>query len=91
MQELELLQQKLDALIRRFAALQAENERLEKNKQQLSGIITDQQQKLEQLETLLRSQSVAIGAAEMNGEQKEQLRRHLEQLISEIDKNIEML
>lgn len=91
MQELELLQQKLDALIRRFAALQAENERLEKNKQQLSGIITDQQQKLEQLETLLRSRSVALGAADMDGEQKEQLRRHLEQLISEIDKNIEML
>ncbi|PSK88009.1 cell division protein ZapB [Taibaiella chishuiensis] len=91
MQELELLQQKLDALIRRFSALQAENERLEKSRQQLSGVITGQQQKLEQLETLLRSQSVALGAADMTGEQKEQLRQHLEQLIGEIDKNIEML
>lgn len=91
MQELELLQQKLDALIRRFSALQAENERLEKSRQQLSGVITGQQQKLEQLETLLRSQSVALGAADMTGAQKEQLRQHLEQLIGEIDKNIEML
>ncbi len=60
MQELELLQQKLDALIRRFAALQAENERLEKSKHQLS---TDNLQtsriKLTVLETALKSQSVA--------------------------------
>lgn len=91
MQELELLQQKLDALIKRFAALQAENERLEKNKQQLSGVIAEQQDKLTAMETALKSRSVALSASEMTEEQKVHFKQHLEQLISEIDKNIEML
>lgn len=91
MQELELLQQKLDALLKRFAALQAENERLEKGRQQLSGVIAAQQDKLSILETALKSRSVALSALDMTEEQKANFKQHLEQLIGEIDKNIEML
>lgn len=91
MQELELLQQKLDALLKRFAALQAENERLEKGRQQLSGVIAAQQDKLSILETALKSRSVALSASDMTEEQKANFKQHLEQLIGEIDKNIEML
>lgn len=91
MQELEILQQKLDALVRRFAALQAENERLAKSKERLSVVIADQQEKLTALEAALKSRAVALGASEMPEAQKEQLKQNLEQLISEIDRNIEML
>lgn len=91
MQELELLQQKLDALLKRFAALQAENERLEKGRQQLSGVIAEQQDKLKVLETALKSQSVALSTSDMKEEQRAHFKQHLEQLIGEIDKNIEML
>lgn len=91
MQELELLQQKLDALLKRFSALQAENERLEKNRQQLSGVIADQQEKLNALEATLQSRAVVLSTSEMTEEQKVHFKQHLEQLISEIDKNIELL
>jgi vacuolar-type H+-ATPase subunit D/Vma8 len=91
MQELELLQQKLDALLKRFTALQAENERLEKGRQQLSGVIAEQQDKLTALENALKSRSVALSASDMTEDQRAHFKQHLEQLIGEIDKNIEML
>lgn len=92
MKELELLQQKLEQLIKRFTALQAEKERLEQAGQKQAGIISELQAKIAALESELQLKSVALSASGSHSEEeKQKLKIHLDRVIREIEKNIELL
>lgn len=92
MQELELLRSKLEQLIRRFSALQAENERMDKAHARQSEIISRQETEIEKLRAELRLHSVARSATgAFNREETERLKHYLDQVIREIEKNIELL
>lgn len=92
MKELELLQQKLEQLIKRFAALQAEKEKLELAGQRQAGIITELKARITTLESDLQLKSVAISASgHYSEEEKQELKMHLDRVIREIEKNLELL
>jgi len=91
MQELEFLQQKLSQLLKRFTALQADNERLGKTVKQQEQIIASQTEKISTLEQELQSKSVIDSAAGTDEVQKQKLKKHLDNVIKEIEKNLEML
>ena len=92
MKELELLQQKLEQLIKRFTALQAEKERLEQVGRKQDGIITELRTKIAVLESELQLKSVAFSATGTHSEEeKQKLKIHLDHVIKEIEKNIELL
>ena len=92
MKELELLQQKLEQLIKRFSALQAEKERMEQLNKRQAGIITAQEEKITALEAELQSSSVVLSASgTFSGLEKEKLKAQLDRVIREIEQNIELL
>lgn len=91
MKELELLQQKLEQLLKHYAALQADKERMGKTIDKQAAIIHGQREKLESLETELKLKSVALSAGGTDNDQKENLKKHLDDVIREIERNIEML
>lgn len=92
MKELELLQQKLEQLIKRFSALQAEKEKWEQAGMRQAEIITALQTRIDTLESELQLKSVALSASGKHTESdKEQLKQHLDKVIREIEKNIELL
>lgn len=91
MKELELLQQKLDQLIKRLAALQGEKDRLEQTCDRHAATISEQQEKIGALENALRLKSVALSASAAPTGDKDQLKAHLNRVIREIEKNIEQL
>lgn len=91
MQELELLQQKLEHLLKRFVALQAEQTRLQQTVSKQTEIIADQKERIVQLEKEIQLKSVVISASGSDGQEKEKLKKHLDKVIREIEKNIEML
>lgn len=84
MQELQLLNNKLDALLKKYTALQAENERLKETiAQQLSSI--------EALNSNLASLEQSMVAAKLgttitNDKEREAMRKQLDNVILEIDK-----
>ena len=84
MQELQLLNDKLDILLRKYTALQAENERLKETiAQQLSSIET--------LNVNLASLEKSMVAVKISGtlsddKEKDAMRRQLDNVIVEIDK-----
>lgn len=90
MKELELLQQKLEQLLKRYAALQANVSRLEKINSRQAAVIEEQQAKMDTLQKELQLKSVAL-SANYTGSDKEQLRQHLDKVIIEIEKNLELL
>jgi hypothetical protein len=90
MKELELLQQKLEHLLKNHAALQLTLTRLETANAKQAATIEEQQGKIESLQKQLQLKSVAISAT-YSASEKEQLKQHLDQVISEIEKNIELL
>jgi len=84
MHELELLSNKLDALLKKYAALQAENTGLK-------DTIAQQQQKLDALNSQVGKleQSAAttqIGKTVADEEERKALRKQLDGVIGEIDK-----
>lgn len=91
MQELELLQQKLEQLLKRFVALQADQARLQQTVSRQTEIITDQKERILQLEKEIQLKSIVISASGTDGQEKEKLKKHLDNVIREIEKNIEML
>lgn len=92
MKELELLQQRLEQLMKHFAAAQAEKERLEKNNLRQAALISEQEKTITKLETALQLKSVAISTAGAHTEEeKQQLKAHLDKVIRVIEKNIELL
>jgi hypothetical protein len=90
MKELELLQQKLEQLLKRYAALQANASRLEKMNSRQAAVIEEQQTKIETLQKELQLNSVALSAT-YTGSDKDQLKQHLDKVIIEIEKNLELL
>lgn len=92
MKELELLQQKLEQLLKLFAASQADKERMEKANTRQAAVIAAQEEKIAALEQELQLRSVARSA---NGlladDEKQRLKDHLDKLIQTIEKNIELL
>jgi phage host-nuclease inhibitor protein Gam len=90
MKELELLQQKLEQLLKRYAALQANASRLEKINSRQAAVIEEQQTKIETLQKELQLNSVALSAT-YTGSDKDQLKQHLDKVIIEIEKNLELL
>ncbi|WP_118972767.1 hypothetical protein [Taibaiella koreensis] len=92
MKELESLQQKLEQLLKRHTALAGEKDRLEQLCDRHAGTISEQQDKITALETELRLKSVALSTAGTHAyKDKQQLKSHLERVIREIEKNIELL
>jgi chromosome segregation ATPase len=91
MKELELLQQKVEQLIKQYTALKAEHERLNKKFEKQSTMLFQREEELKNTQEELKWQSVTQAATSLTSEAKEKLKLHLEQIISEIEKNIEML
>jgi len=84
MQELELLNNKLDTLLQKYTALQAENKRLK-------GSLAQQTRSMEELNGKLAGleQNMAathIGKDMLKGEDKEAVKKQLDTVIGEIDK-----
>lgn len=91
MQELEFLQQKVNSLLKRFTALQADNERMRKTIVQLEQRSTEQAAKILELEQELQLKSVINSASGLEGDEREKLKKHLDNVINEIEKNLGML
>ena len=89
MQELQLLNDKLDMLLRKHAALQAENK-------QLKDTVSAQLQSIETLNTklaTLQENMVATGIDKTlaNDDDKNAMRKQLDNVIGEIDKILNTL
>lgn len=84
MQELELLNSKLDMLLKKYAALQAENKSLKET-------VSSHVRTIETLNTRLAGleedmMSYKLGAAVTDPKEKTALRKQLDSVIGEIDK-----
>lgn len=90
MKELELLQQKLEHLLKRYAAMQAHVTRLETVNSRQAAVIQEQQGQMELLQKELQLKSVVLSATHAETD-KEMLKQHLDKVIREIEKNIELL
>jgi hypothetical protein len=90
MKELELLQQKLEQLLKSYATLQARAKRMEQDNARQATVIDEKQAKIELLQKELQLKSIAISAT-FSTTEKDQLKQHLDQVISEIEKNLELL
>jgi hypothetical protein len=89
MQALDQLNKKLDMLLKKYAALEAENKRLKTT-------IAAQDKSLELLNKKLLSLdhgmvSVHLGKVDIDEEEKENMRRQLDGVIAEIDKILNTL
>jgi hypothetical protein len=89
MQELQLLNDKLDLLLKKYAAVQAENKRLK-------ATLSYQLQSIESLNDKLTSLeqnmiTIQVGRAIAGGTEKEGMRRQLDNIIGEIDKILNAL
>jgi len=89
MQALDTLNTKLDMLLKKYAALEAENKRLKTT-------IAAQDKSVELLSKKLASLeqgmvSVHLGKTELDDEEKDNMRRQLDTVIAEIDKILQTL
>ena len=89
MQELQLLNDKLDTLLKKYASLQAENKRLRETVAEQTASIQGLNIKLSDLEQEIVA--VQIGKAVMTDEEREQMKNHLGSVIGEIDKILNKL
>lgn len=90
MKELELLQEKLQQLLKHHNAVQLDLERLRKTNEKQNAIIEKQKLDIEEVKRALTQKSVAFSANGFNDD-KESLKQHLDLVIREIEKNIESL
>ena len=89
MQALDLLNKKLDTLLRKFAALESENKRL---KETIAAQIKTEEKLNKKLASLEQGMvSVHLGSAVENDDQKEHMREQLDNVIAEIDKILNTL
>ena len=89
MEALDQLNKKVDALLKKHAAAEAENKRLKET-------VSSQNKKIEALTKKVSSLehgmvSVRLGSAVTNDEEKENMRRQLDTVIGEIDKILNTL
>jgi predicted RNase H-like nuclease (RuvC/YqgF family) len=89
MQELQLLNEKLDLLLKKYTALQAENKRLKDTVSQQLKSIEMLNGKLSSLEDNM--QATQIGKAVINTDEKAGVRKQIDNVISEIDKILNTL
>ena len=84
MEQIQLLNDKLDVLLKKYTSLQAENKRLK-------DTIHQQLQSIEQLNSKLHSveqnlSDMQMGKTVSGGDEKQNMRRQLDNVIKEIDK-----
>ncbi|MEI8279127.1 MAG: hypothetical protein WCG87_05135 [Bacteroidota bacterium] len=84
MQELQLLKHKLDLLIKKYSALQAENIRLKETIDQYLKSIDGLNKQMSKMEQGMATQQ--IGNVAMGVMEKESVRKQLDTVIGEIDK-----
>lgn len=89
MLELQLLNDKLDLLLKKYAAIQSENKRLKE-------AVGQQTRKIESLNTKLADLehnmvAVQIGSNVLNEEEKLHMRKQVDHVIGEIDKILKTL
>lgn len=89
MQELQLLNEKLDLLLKKYTALQVENKRLKDTVSQQLKSIEMLNGKLSSLEDNM--QATQIGKAVVNTDEKTGVRKQIDNVISEIDKILNTL
>jgi len=89
MEALDLLSKKLDLLLKKYAATEAENKRLRETVAAQTRSLDDLGRKLLSLEKDMVS--VHIGSTGENGEDNENMRRQLDSVIAEIDKILNTL
>ncbi len=89
MEALDKLNKKIDTLLKKYAALEAENKRL---KDTIAKEIKTTEKLNKKLASLEQNMvSVHIGKAVDNGEEQENMRRQLDSVIGEIDKILNTL
>lgn len=86
MQELEVLRQKLNQLIKAYSTLRSEKEALVQKRKRLENELQQHKEMVTALELELQLKSVA-GAA-TGTDEKEALKQHLDAVIKLIDQNI---
>jgi len=91
MEELALLQQKLNRLIKSFSALQAEKMRLQKVNLKQEKHIEAQKQEIEYLKKEAETNAVSGVFNKAEPEKKEHLKQQLDKVIRELEKNIALL
>lgn len=84
MQELNLLNDKVDALLKKYADLQAENKRLKDAVGLKEDLIEAMSNKLASLEENVMATS--IGTSVLNDKDKEIVKKQLDTVLGEIDK-----
>jgi len=89
MQELQLLNEKLDLLLKKYTALQAENSRLKETVSKQLKSIEGLNSKLSSLEENIGS--AQIGKAVISNDEKNGVRRQIDNVIGEIDKILNTL
>lgn len=89
MQELQVLNDKLDLLLKKYAALQAENKRLKATMAYQLQSIESLNDKLTSLEHDMLT--IQVGRAVVNSNEKEDMRKQLDNIIGEIDKILNAL
>ncbi|MBS1687489.1 MAG: hypothetical protein JSS96_02095 [Bacteroidetes bacterium] len=89
MQELQLLNEKLDLLLKKYTALQAENVRLKETVSKQLKSIEGLNSKLSSLEENIGS--AQIGKAVISNEEKNGVRKQIDNVIGEIDKILNTL
>ena len=85
MQELQLLNDKLEALLKKYAALQAENVRLKEQVGQQMRSIETLNTKLATLEESMLARQIG-GSSVADDKEKQAVRKQLDNVIGEIDK-----
>ena len=89
MQALDQLNKKLDMLLKKYAALEAENKRLKDSLATQDKTVEILSKKLSSLENGMVS--VHLGKTVDNDEEKDNMRRQLDTVIAEIDKILNTL
>jgi|GEM_PF-1204078 len=89
--ELEILQEKLGKLLKQFAALQADNSRLRQLRQRQEETISRQQEEIAALKKELQVLALEKTDIPGPGTGREDLKRYLSDVISEIEKNLATL
>ena len=89
MEQLDLLNKKLDNLIKKFVGLKAENIRLRATIEGQNKVIQKLNKKVNTLDNSMVS--VHLDKIGISGEEKEDMKRQLDGVISEIDKILNTL
>jgi hypothetical protein len=84
MQELQVLNDKLDVLLKKYTALQVENRRLKDTVARQTESVKELNGKLSDLEQNMVA--VQIGKTVLSDEERQKVRKQLDDVIGEIDK-----